>query len=167
MKTTFLLLVLANSAFAAVAIVARTTPEALAKLQQDNPMRLLQSPPKGAAKVHRPEDQSIIKQSVILQDGTHWTLVPKGAVIYLPEAMKSRVDGKPDGTLLAWTDFLARNQAWITTHDISFDQATGNKPLQAAQVAFWPKQNKVVIAVHQRGPISVRTSHETQSPPTP
>ena len=132
MKTTLILLVLANSAFAAVAIVPRTTPEALAKLQQDNPMRLLQSPPKGAAKVHRPEDQSIIKQSLILRDGTYWTLVPKGAVIYLPEAMKSRVDGKPDGTLLAWTDFLARNQAWITTHDISFDQATGNKPLQAA-----------------------------------
>lgn len=158
MKTTLILLVLANSAFAAVPILARTTPEALARLQQDNPMKLLQSPPKGGAKVHRPEDQSIIKQSVILQDGTNWTLVPKGAVIYLPEAMKSRVDGKPDGTLLAWADFLARNQAWITTHDISFDQATGNKPLQIESVAFWPKQNKVVIAVHQRGPISVRTS---------
>ena len=159
MKTTLILLVLANSAFAAVPILSRTTPEALAKLQQDNPMKLLQSPPKDSAKIHRPEDQSIIKQSVILQDGTHWTLVPKGAVIYLPEAMKSRVDAKPDGTLLAWPDFLARNQAWITTHDISFDQATGNKPLQTESVAFWPKQNKVVIAVHQKGPISVRTSN--------
>lgn len=159
MKTTLMLLVLANSAFAAVPILSRTTPEALAKLQQDNPMRLLQSPPKEGAKIHRPEDQSIIKQSVILQDGTHWTLVPKGAVIYLPEALKSRVNAKPDGTLLAWPDFLARNQAWITTHDISFDQATGNKPLQTESVAFWPKQNKVVIAVHQKGPISVRTSN--------
>lgn len=159
MKTTLMLLVLANSAFAAVPILSRTTAEALAKLQQDSPMKLLQSPPKEGAKIHRPEDQSIIKQSVILQDGTHWTLVPKGAVIYLPQAMKSRVDAKPDGTLLAWPDFLARNQAWITTHDISFDQATGNKPLQTESVAFWPKQNKVVIAVHQKGPISVRTSN--------
>lgn len=159
MKITLILFVLANSAFAAVPIIARTTPEALAKLQQDNPMTLLQSPSKGAAKVNRPEDQSIIKQSVILHDGTNWTLVPKGAVIYLPEAMKNRVEGKPTGTLLAWTDFLTRNQAWITTYDISFDQATGSKPLQAASVAFWPKQAKVVIAVHQRGPISVRTNH--------
>ena len=66
MKTTLMLLVLANSAFAAVPILARTTPEALAKLQQDNPMTLLQSPPKGAAKVNRPEDQSIIKQYTLL-----------------------------------------------------------------------------------------------------
>ena len=167
MKTALILCVMANSAFAAVPILARTTPEALAKLQQDNPMTLLQSPAKGEAIVRRPDDQSIINQSTILHDGTNWTLVPKGAVIFLPEAMKSRVDVKPAGTLLPWTEFLARNQAWITTNDISFDQAAGKKPLQAERVAFWAKQDKVVIAVHQGGPISVCASNETQSPPAP
>ena len=123
-------------------------------------MTLLQSPAKGEANVRRPEDQSIIKQSMILHDGINWTLVPKGAVIFLPDAMKSRVDVKPAGTLLGWTAFLAKNQAWITTNDVSFEQATGKKPLQPERVAFWAKQDKVVVATHQSGPISVLIDKE-------
>ncbi len=167
MKTTLILCLLANSTFATVPILPRITPAELAKLQQNNPRTLLQTPAKGETNVSRPEDQSIIKQSAILVDGSHWTLVPKGAVIFLPEAMKSRVDAKPAGTLLAWTAFLARNQAWITTTDVSFEQATGKKPLQPEHVAFWAKQDKVVIATHQSGPISVRVKKEAPSPPTP
>jgi hypothetical protein len=165
MKTTLLLCVLANSAFAAVPVVARITPQALARLQHDSPMTLLQSPAKGVASVRRPEGQSIIKQSTILNDGRNWTLVPKGAVIFLPAAMKNRVDVKPSGTLLGWLDFVARNQSWISTNDISFEQAAGKKPLQPERVAFWSKQDKVVIAVHQRGPISVRVANPTQATP--
>lgn len=167
MKTALILCVLANSTFAAVPILPPITPAELAKLQQDSPMTLLQSPAKGEANVRRPEDQSIIKQSVILHDGTHWTLVPKGAVIFLPAAMKSRVDVKPAGSLLSWIAFLAKNQAWITTTDVSFEQATGKKPLQPERVAFWAKHDKVVIATHQSGPISVRVKKEAPSPPTP
>ena len=168
MKAALMLCALANSAFAAVPIVARITPDALAKLQQETPMTLLPPPPaKDGPNVRRPEAQSIIKQSLVLNDGKNWTLIPKGAVIFLPEAMKSRVDAKPSGTLLGWLDFLTRNQAWITTNDISFDQAAGRKPLPAERVAFWPKQDKVVIATHQNGPITVRVSKETQSPATP
>jgi hypothetical protein len=167
MKAALLVCAMANCAFAAVPIVARITPDALAKLQQESPMALLPPPPaKGESNVRRPEAQSIIKQSLILNDGKNWTLIPKGAVLFLPEAMKCRVDVKPSGPLLVWRDFLARNQAWITTNDISFDQATGKKPLQAERVAFWPKQDKVVIATHQNGPITVRVSKETQAPAT-
>lgn len=165
MKTTLMLCVLANSAFAQLPIVPRITATALARLQSESPMTLLESPAKGEATVRRPEGQSIIKQSMILHDGTNWTLVPKGAVIFLPEAMKKRVDVKPTGTLVGWLDFIAKNRAWITTHDISFDQAAGKKPLQPEQVAFWPKQEKVVVAVHQRGPISVHVANPTQTSP--
>lgn len=166
MKSTLLLCVLSSSALATVPITPRITPEALAKLQQNSPMTRLQSPAKGEANVRRPEDQSIIKQSIILHDGANWTLVPKGAVIFLPEAMKSRVDVKPTGSLLSWTAFLSKNQAWITTADVSFEQATGKKPLQPERVAFWAKQDKVVIATHQSGPISVRVI-EAPSPTKP
>lgn len=164
MKTTLLLCgALATSAFAGPPVLARITPQALAKLQQSSPMAALQKPAPGQASVSRPNDQSIIKQSMILHDGKNWTLVPKGAVIFLPEAMRSRVNVKPVGTLLAWSEFLAKNYAWITTNDVSFDQAAGNKPLPAERVAFWGMQEKVVVAVHQNGPISVRVSTENQT----
>lgn len=164
MKTALILCAaLASSAFAGSPVLVRITPEQLAKIQHSTPMTRLQKPAKGEVKVSRPTDQSIIKQSVILHDGNNWTLVPKGAVIFLPEAMKSRVDAKPVGTLLAWADFLTKNRAWITTNEVSFNQAAGTESLPVGRVAFWAKQDKAVIAVHQNGPISVRVSLETQA----
>ena len=124
-------------------------------------MTSLQQPAKDEAPVTRPAGQSIIKQSSILHDGTNWTLVPKGAVIFIPAALKGRVDVKPVGTLLSWADFLAKNRGWITTTDVSFDQAAGNQPMPAERAAFWAKQDKIVVAVHQNGPISVRIAPES------
>jgi len=163
MKTALILCALATSAFAGPPVLVRITPEALAKLQQGNPMAQLQKPAPSEAKITTPENQSILKQSMILHDGKNWTIVPKGAVVYLPDALKSRVDVKPVGKLLTFTDFITLNRNWITTNDVSFDQAAGNVPLSAASVAFWSKQDKIVIAVHQSGPISVRIAAEPQA----
>ena len=162
MKTALILCALATHGLAVSPIVPRITPAALLKLQQNNPMMLLPKPVAGEAKVTTPANQSIIKQSLILQDGKNWTLIPKGAVIFLPEAMKSRVDAKPIGHLLTFIDFITLNRNWITTNEVSFDQAAGNVPLPAERVSFWAKQDKVVIAVHQSGPISIRIAAEPQ-----
>ena len=77
--------------------------------------------------------------------------------------MKGRVDVSPVGTLLSWSDFLIQNRNWITTTDISFDQAAGNEAMPAERAAFWAKQDKIVIAVHQNGPISVRIATESMT----
>lgn len=163
MKATLLLLALASGAFAQAPVLARITPAALAKIQQNNPITNLPKSPDASAKVERPAEQSIIKQSMILHDGKNWTIVPKGAVIFLPEALKNRVDVKPVGNLLPWSDFLAQNFGWITTNEVTFDQAAGNIALPAARVAFWAKQDKIVVAVHQNGPISVNVAKSSQT----
>jgi hypothetical protein len=163
MKTPLIFLALATAAYAAAPVLVQVTPEALAKLQKNSPMASLKQPAKDQAPVARPAGQSIIKQSSILHDGTNWTLVPKGAVIFIPTALKTRVDVSPVGTLLSWPDFLTKNRGWITTTDISFDQAAGNEPMPAERAAFWTKQDKIVIAVHQNGPISVRIAPESQT----
>lgn len=159
MKLTVLLsAALATGAIAGPAVMPRITPEQLAKLQQSSPMTQMEHPAGDEAKVTRPEDESIVKQSVILHDGKNWTLVPKGAVVYMPEAMKARVDAKPVGTLLSFLEFTTRNRSWITTNEVSFNQAAGTETLPAERADFWSKQDKVVIAVHQGGPISVKVS---------
>ncbi len=163
MKTALILCALMSAAFAGSPVLVQITPEALAKLRKTSPMTSLQQPAKDEAPVTRPGEQSIIKQSSILHDGTNWTLVPRGAVIFTPSALKARVDVKPVGTLLSWADFLLKNRAWITTTDISFDQAAGNEPMPAERAAFWAKQDKLVVAVHQSGPISVRIAPEPPS----
>jgi hypothetical protein len=73
------------------------------------------------------------------------------------------VNAKPTGTLLTWIDFLTRNQSWITTSEVALEQAAGKRPLPEEHAAFWAKQDKVVIAVYQNGPISV---HMTDSSST-
>lgn len=158
MKSTLFLCALAANAFAAQPVLVRITPDTLAKLQARDPMIRLVTPDEGEAKVVRPANQSIIKQSTILHDGKNWTLVPNGAVLFLPTAMKPRVNAKPVGTLLPWTDFLARNRNWITTSEVTFDQAAGNEALPVERTEFWATQDKVVVAVHQNGPINVRTA---------
>ncbi|MGL5017737.1 MAG: hypothetical protein ACRDBP_06370 [Luteolibacter sp.] len=163
MKTALILCALMTAASAGSSVLVQITPEALTKRQKHSPMDSLQQPATEEATATRPAEQSLIKQSSILHDGTNWTLVPRGAVIFVPSAQKTRVDVKPVGNLLSWGDFLTRNRAWITTTETSFDQAVGNEPIPAERTHFWSKQDKVVIAVHQNGPISVNTCRQIPS----
>jgi hypothetical protein len=161
MKTALILCALMTAASAGSSVLVQITPEALSKRQKNSPMANLSQPTTEETTVARPDEQSLINQSSILHDGTNWTLVPRGAVIFVPSAQKTRVDAKPVGNLLSWADFLIKNRAWITTTETSFDQAVGNEPLPAERTLFWAKQDKVVVAVHQSGPISVNTCRQT------
>jgi hypothetical protein len=158
MKHCLILCALTTSVFATPLIQPRVTAEQLAKRQLASPMPKMEQPTAEVVTVKRPSDQSIVKQSTILHDGKNWTLVPTGAVIFLPQAMQSRVNAKPVGTLLPFPEFLAQNRAWLTTNEVSFDQASGTEGLPEERVRFWSKQDKVVIAIHQSGPISVRVA---------
>jgi len=156
----FLCTALSGSALATPPMTDRITPAQMAELQQtESPMVALQKQQKASeaeAKVVRPGDQSLIKQSEILNDGTHWTLVPKGAVLHVPAARAASVGAKPLGTLLSWNDFLVANRAWLSAEEITYDQAAGNQKLPVNRTDYWKKQDKVIVAVHQGGPISVK-----------
>jgi len=160
MKTTLaLLLACAGTAIASPPMSDPVTPEEMAERQKISPASTIQQAQTTAtveAKVQRAGEQSLIKQSDILHDGSNWTLVPKGAVLHVPAQMTPRVGAKPLGTLLAWNDFLAANRAWISTEEVSFEQAAGKKPLNEDHKEYWTTQTKVIIATHQGGPISVR-----------
>ncbi len=158
MKTTVLLFGLATgSALSAPQMTDRITPEEIAARQKSSPISALEQQVAGAeAKVARPGEQSFIKQSDILHDGTHWTLVPKGAVLHTPPAMATRVGAKPLGTLLSWNDFLLANRAWLFTEEVTFNQAAGKQPILPSRSEAWGKIGKVIVAVHQGGPISVK-----------
>jgi hypothetical protein len=164
MKALLIIGVLAGQALAVQPIIARITPDALAKLQKVDPMARLEKPVEGEAKVGRPADESIIAQSTILSDGSNWTIVPNGAVLFIPEKLKSRISTQPTGGLLAWSDFLVRSRAWITTCEVSIDQATGKQPLKSERSDFWAKQDKIVVAVHQSGPISFHKASTSNTP---
>jgi hypothetical protein len=135
----------------------RVSGEELSALRSasPSPVSTLAQPSAEADRVARPSKQSIINQSVILSDGTNWTLVPRGAVLHLPEAHENKIGRRPVGNLLSWKQFLATNRAWISAEEISLRQAEGVHQLDERRTAFWPKQDKIIVAVHLGGPISV------------
>ena len=163
MKTTLFLCAFAANAFAATPILVRVTPQTLADLQARDPMIRLVETEGDSAKVARPVSQSIINESTILHDGKNWTLVPKDAVVFLPKTMKSRVNTPPVGNLLPWSEFLTKNQSWIATNEVTFDQAAGSEEISAKTTAAWSKGNKIVVAVHHEGPISVRVADSSKT----
>lgn len=155
MKSALILCALAASVNAARPILVRVTPETLARLQKKDPMIRLVGANGEDIEVQRPAAASIVGRSTILHDGKHWTLVPNGSVVHVPETLKGKVNSRPVGTLLPWQDFLTRNRGWLTTAEISFDQAAGNEVLPAASIANWKNSGKLVVTVHHMGPISV------------
>jgi hypothetical protein len=158
MKTTLLLCAFTLNAFASQPVLVRVTPDTLAKLQERDPMIRLVDSAGNEIKTTSPLSHSTMDQSSILHDGTHWTLVPKGALIHLPAEIKDRSNVKPVGTLLPWKDFLAKNQQWIATSEVSFDQAAGNEELPAEYAGSLANQGKVVVAVHRNDPASVQVA---------
>lgn len=49
---------------------------------------------------------SLVERSTVINFDGYWTIVPKGAVLFIPEGLESRVGGQPSGRLLPWADFL-------------------------------------------------------------
>ena len=158
MKSSLLLLAVATGAAIAadLPMTDAVSPQQMLERQRGSSLAKEQVTPGAEAKVERPGEQSLIKQSDILHDGSNWTIVPKGAVLHVPAQMSPRVGAKPLGTLLSWTDFLTANRGWILTEEVSFEQAAGKKPLPEKRKEFWVTQTKVIVAVHRGGPISVR-----------
>jgi len=165
MKAILMFCAMIASSLASQPLVPRITPAELARLQQADPMVRLQKPAEGRAEVGRPAGQSIIGQSTILSDGNRWTIVPDGAVLHIPAAMRSRVNAEPAANLVPWIEFLSANISWLDSYEVSFEQAAGKSGLPEQRTEHWSKQNKVIVAVHQRGPISVRPSAESNTPP--
>jgi len=159
MKTQFAILAALTAACHAEIVVTQpVSARDLAARQKNTSLTVLDQtrPPSDVAPViSRSAGQSLIFQSEILHDGHHWTLVPRGAVLFVPKAKMANVGARPVGILLPWIEFLAKNPAWVSTHETSFNQASGDDPLPPEKTAFWEKQDRVIIAVHGGGPISV------------
>lgn len=133
----------------------RITAEELIARRQANgsPLARLHHNP-AEKRMLRANEQSIIAGSSVINDGQHWTIVPQGAVLHVPESLATRVGHGPSGTLLSWQEFLVRNTSWLNAQEISVDQALGEQPIAESLQELWTRQNQVVVAVHLGGPIS-------------
>jgi hypothetical protein len=98
--------------------------------------------------------QDIIGRSDILCFDGLATLVPKEAIIFIPPQYQDRVGMKEGARLVTWADFFAANHGWITTQEITLDQAAGRVPLDEKVTERVTKGNSLVVATCLGGPVS-------------
>lgn len=167
MKTT--ILVYLALAFAATAVrgqVVESRPtmrdavshRQLAKVHQQvsnqSPTAVLKAA-KGAdpSKVNQPAN--ILSRSEIISYGGWVTLVPKRAILNLPANYKARLRTDPSAKALGWADFFALNRGWITTVEVTREQAEGDSAFGEELAERVAKSRNLVVATYQGGPIGV------------
>jgi len=112
-----------------------------------------------------PQKQSILADSILLGDGRHWTIVPKGSVLCMPKALENHILKNGEGEILTWRQFLARNRSWLTVSEVDMDTAAGRTPIPKERLEAMEKTGLVVVAVHRGGAISVRRKPEAKDKP--
>ena len=98
----------------------------------------------------------LIARSTILTNGKSWTLVPKGAVLHVPERYRLRIGKAPVGVLQTWAEFYRMNRGWLHRYDVTFTEARGENFISPAATAAYRGTGRIVVAVCQAGPISIK-----------
>lgn len=105
-------------------------------------------------KLHRPVN--IIEDSDIISFNGLTTLVPKRAILVIPEPIRNRI-GKhiPGHRMVTWKEFHVANRGWISTVEVSRKQAEGQQDLPEAVTERMSRSTNLMVATYQNGPISV------------
>ncbi|MBN8460462.1 MAG: hypothetical protein J0M04_21745 [Verrucomicrobia bacterium] len=105
------------------------------------------------SKTGRPGD--LIERSDLLCHGGVATLVPKRALLAVPERFRSRLAMRDGSQVVTWEEFLAIHREWITTVEVTLDEAAGRALLPDKTVRRVAESGNVVVATFLGGPISV------------
>lgn len=127
----------------------------LAVSKKHNPLgKLAESKGEDPSVKNRPQD--LISSSDIISFNGHTTLVPKHAIIQVPEKYKARINKHVSGyKVIGWLEFYTLNRGWITTVEVDKDQAEGRKPLNEDLQETFKKNPNLIVATYSTGPISL------------
>jgi len=115
----------------------------------------------------RNAERDLIASSTIICFQDALTLVPKRAVLHLPEMYEDRIGVKAKHKVQTWHEFYARNRGWIRTIEVSREQALGHTPFPEATVEAIKNSDRLVVATYKTGPISVLPLKEPEEVPEP
>jgi hypothetical protein len=92
-------------------------------------------------------------------------IVPKGAILHVPERLRASVVAAPQGKLLAWQEFLAGNIALVSTLEITLEEASGAEPIAPERLETAIRSDRMIVAVLRGNPTSVhRPATEATAP---
>jgi len=121
---------------------------------QIDPMKHLEpAPGEDPSKANQSSD--ILADSDIISFRGLATLVPKRAILQTPQSYAGLVKMEPGARFVSWREFYAVNRGWITTVEVSREQAEGNAPFAEETQKFLGTNRNLVVATFKGGPISV------------
>jgi len=102
--------------------------------------------------------------SYIKYDGSV-TLVPKGAILFVPDRFKDTVVTGMSGKFSLWNEFSTRYRGLVTPFEVTVEQASGAKPIEEERLAVARRSGLILIAVFNGNPISVHSNASGTSAP--
>lgn len=142
----------------------RITDEQLKELRKDAPAPFEKTKAKAIEKPPAAVKANIYQISDILVDGSFHTVVPKGAILSVPESLADRLSTTPAGKFQFWPDFYARNKNWIKLQEVEVDVAKGKVPLPEGVIKMMATEPKMVIAVYKGNLITVLEAPSAEDP---
>lgn len=126
-----------------------TDEQLLARQHRENAGKLM-------PKEQQVKELDLQNTSTFLQSEGLFTIVPKGAVLYVPAKLASWVVETPtvESKFQPWQEFQAANRGRVTTFEVTFDQAAGKAPIDADKLEAARKAECVIVAVYRGGAIS-------------
>ena len=118
-----------------------------------DPMKKL--PPASESDPAKDVPKDLISQSDILSFEGTFTLVPKRAILAIPKDLEKRSQLADATKLVGWAEFHANNRGWITTVEVTREQAEGNSPIDEGILNSFKDSTTIVVATYHGGPISI------------
>ena len=154
----FLLLSIASALNADQPVMrdAATHDQLVRVMQQSreaDPMKSLPVSKVPDASLNLPKD--LVSQSDFISLAGAATLVPKHAILKVPASYADRIRFQEGSRILSWTEFFAANRNWITTIEITPEQAGGKAALSNESSDVIAKSSNLIVATFRGGPISL------------
>lgn len=92
------------------------------------------------------------------------TLVPRGAILFVPPRLNANVTSSLKGKFVDWATFSAKYRGNVQAFEVTIEQAAGHKPLDAARLEGAKRNGMILVAVLNRCPISVASPPSTSQP---
>lgn len=108
---------------------------------------------KDPTKENQPGD--LISRSDIICFNGLTTLVPKKSIITVPKNYEGRLKHIPGSKLVSWKEFYESNRGWITTVEITRQQAAGVSSLNEETSKRVSLSKNLMVATLHGGPISL------------
>jgi len=142
--------------------LANQVRELRAAGKAEDPIRELK-PSEGEDPTKRAAGPGLLERSDFLCFGGLATLVPKRAIIHLPDSLAGVTEHTPGSQLVSWQEFFDRNRGWIEVLEIDRKTAEGTTPIPDETWERLRKGNKVVVATLMKGPVSVLPAKEPEA----